>query len=1273
MNALFDALDAKLSALLGGGKSFFLAQSGVFPSKLCGNVFYFVSGTPVYAGRAPGLKVSGDPVPYDHDVFTDAVAAIDPGDITWDETNKVAQVPGFNSTIYTDADLPVPGFPNEYVALLDYSLEAHALLHQGSNDSEPVPYYVQEDITGDFFVPEKHYKFAVAEIVIEGPTAIVLPSNYDKYNCFRVHNLNTVAASVDFAGEYTLNLQAFECKTVRRDSVTENYREGGHYFWHFEDGDPRFYWYLPKALVSGAAGLADSAVMTNAHVANNLTNPAILLDWVKYFERDYSVGLVTIEANGWYAGWQLDPAEQADIYGFYENKFGDPSDPNTILGDLIHHKGDILIVRKSKTLTDPDTGAPLITFDTVTFNGYATIVEDFAAKQLQVAENASHNYEITSTDPDNHVYLVPISTNLLKSGDTRSTIYFVDANNGVQIENAIFEAPDYGTLSATAPQKLFHPSVSTTPDSRTSPTHGTVNGDDIVTLNWSAARGSSITLQGVHRYTVQDLLDMDFWGDPAIPGQNSTYVTRTNRELKLTPEGLVLLYTEHRSALGATKPSDGIPTVKAIQFRSHGWGYYGAAGSRDTGMVSCRVGRYRIGVPDAYNAETWGVGGEDFSVNRLRTSQDGVQILGRVKTSNLAIVGKTGRFWQCTNPGDFTSLFLHARDVYTESEFGALFHSSTTSNINNGSAPLFSGLTLPKLCMVLLPEMYNALARAINAVKSGHPLNWRTLRWEIDGEIVGLGEPGFAYEEGASRGWKYLGSWNASTNSPALASGVGTEGTYYTVSTAGSTSLDGISSWAEDDWVVFYEGAWHKASADEDLSAYDGPVPMDEFIHFMPGSQAARLCDMLGITLRDESDFPGDFATMKTRWNADSKWLITKTILNTHDASVTISNTFPNPDSPPGGTIGTASGSLQCDVQLQIAPTTPGDDYDQGIASVQRNGVQPWMNPWLKVDTTVDLKNFGHYRWVKIEDVAAAVESFGFLFSDIQLITPLSLRYFEDVAVTGSADESDTIEVPFSNMIVRFHTATVGEAEAAIEAFMNGRSHQIQDTLTMAKCKKLIRFMVTTDKEEALWKVRLSPFAVTFDVQTVHPYSTANPMSFGAGLSPVVAAIEEFIEVVVDPWGNVSNLSPAFVAPASPWGTSPHRAMIYMDPGSAGAAEALVCAPEEGIPHKQLAVLGVLHSFSSGLAAFNTPILLRSLPLWKYVTDFWSGTVTHQHGLATMVPWGPFIAVDGPWEYHARGSDTSVTAGDGLTIISAATNTRYEAVHGITFPVAALT
>lgn len=61
-------------------------------------------------------------------------------------------------------------------------------------------------------------------------------------------------------------------------------------------------------------------------------------------------------------------------------------------------------------------------------------------------------------------------------------------------------------------------------------------------------------------------------------------------------------------------------------------------------------------------------------------------------------------------------------------------------------------------------------------------------------------------------GLNYLGTWNAATNVPAIASGVGANGDYYIVGTAGNTNIDGITDWQVGDWIIFSSaaGAWQK-------------------------------------------------------------------------------------------------------------------------------------------------------------------------------------------------------------------------------------------------------------------------------------------------------------------------------------------------------------------------------------------------------------------------------------------------------------------------------
>lgn len=76
---------------------------------------------------------------------------------------------------------------------------------------------------------------------------------------------------------------------------------------------------------------------------------------------------------------------------------------------------------------------------------------------------------------------------------------------------------------------------------------------------------------------------------------------------------------------------------------------------------------------------------------------------------------------------------------------------------------------------------------------------------QLDDAIVAAG--------GSSGGsaLNYRGTWNATTNSPDIAS-IAAAGDYWRVSVAGSTSLDGITDWGVDDWAVkpYPSGNWQK-------------------------------------------------------------------------------------------------------------------------------------------------------------------------------------------------------------------------------------------------------------------------------------------------------------------------------------------------------------------------------------------------------------------------------------------------------------------------------
>lgn len=98
----------------------------------------------------------------------------------------------------------------------------------------------------------------------------------------------------------------------------------------------------------------------------------------------------------------------------------------------------------------------------------------------------------------------------------------------------------------------------------------------------------------------------------------------------------------------------------------------------------------------------------------------------------------------------------------------------------------------------------------------------------------------------------YQGTWNASTNTPTLASGVGTKGYYYVVSVAGTTNLDGISSWAVGDWAIYSGTAWQKidnTDAVTSVNGYTGTVVLSYSDVGAPSTSGTNATGTWGISI----------------------------------------------------------------------------------------------------------------------------------------------------------------------------------------------------------------------------------------------------------------------------------------------------------------------------------------------------------------------------------------------------------------------------------------
>jgi hypothetical protein len=87
----------------------------------------------------------------------------------------------------------------------------------------------------------------------------------------------------------------------------------------------------------------------------------------------------------------------------------------------------------------------------------------------------------------------------------------------------------------------------------------------------------------------------------------------------------------------------------------------------------------------------------------------------------------------------------------------------------------------------------------------------------------------------------FKGTWNASTNTPTLASGVGTKGDYFVVSVAGSTTLDGISNWGVGDWATYNGTTWQRVEGGADLNGVNLSVSGTSTLSGLTASTALAL------------------------------------------------------------------------------------------------------------------------------------------------------------------------------------------------------------------------------------------------------------------------------------------------------------------------------------------------------------------------------------------------------------------------------------------------
>ena len=128
---------------------------------------------------------------------------------------------------------------------------------------------------------------------------------------------------------------------------------------------------------------------------------------------------------------------------------------------------------------------------------------------------------------------------------------------------------------------------------------------------------------------------------------------------------------------------------------------------------------------------------------------------------------------------------------------------------------------------------------------------------------------------------QYQGSWNASSNTPTITSGVGTQGHYYIVSVAGSTNIDGVSDWQVGDWIIFNGTTWDKIDNTDLVTSIQNIGGGSEIYDQITGAGAVQLRTILtdsNLSATQNSNDVTIAAPNMAKTNVDNNFSVDQTI-----------------------------------------------------------------------------------------------------------------------------------------------------------------------------------------------------------------------------------------------------------------------------------------------------------------------------------------------------------------------------------------------------------
>ena len=408
MNELWSEADSIIDKALDGKSTYLVNQlAKITPSDpiIRGKEFFFYTSGNHDATDVSVLHGIQNPLPTSYNQST------------YDTAANGATITYYNASpnyAITSADLG-----------LNDSLKAHTRTHNG------VEYYLWDK--GQPY-SEKKWRFATAELLIgdavsdgSGGYKFEFSNDYNKYNCFKIHNLTgndiTFYFGTSSSNYFNLSVPKYSQKCVRRDSVSAGYDATYKYFFKCNVNDPRYLYFK-----------SHSGFVPNSMRANNITNASFLYNILENVgeRKDSSEDLGDFRHP---TRIVFDAHTYTDVGDDYEDAEHLPAiSASTKIGDLIFHKGDLSYMRVTTSSATPEYG-------TISFDGFDTVVSAFNAVGLTLALSYGSDIyakaRITKSATYDYFYLWQKTSNLLTFNDNPRVINVGSNGANVYLQTGI--------------------------------------------------------------------------------------------------------------------------------------------------------------------------------------------------------------------------------------------------------------------------------------------------------------------------------------------------------------------------------------------------------------------------------------------------------------------------------------------------------------------------------------------------------------------------------------------------------------------------------------------------------------------------------------------------------------------------------------------------------------------------------------------------------------------------------------------------------------------